>query len=192
MRRDFRAPDAAAGKRVKCPGCAAPVEVAAPEEDDGGTYGAADDSQQCPKCRHELPKDAVLCVNCGLNLKTGKKLKTVHKARTRTMNLGWGSTVAISRSREGELLLTVSRRLFGIIPFGGYTVNLRKYDTVLVDYTPGRAGFLHTGGGRLDAFYVSLQGNRVRPFQLYCGTSEVTMKDLVDMLQEMGLRVERK
>ena len=202
--RNFRAPDAAAGKRVKCPGCAAPVEVAAaPEdEDDGGTYLAADDSQKCPKCRHELPKDAVLCVNCGLNLQTGKKLKTIHKAKTRRVILGGAlcPTVTVSRTREGDLQLTVAKWLFGIIPCGEFTVNLKKYDTVLVDCTLGRRGFygfgllgfLLTGGARPDVFYVSIRGNRVRPLQLYRGTSDVTMKELLDMLQEVGLRVERK
>jgi len=42
-------------------------------------------------------------------------------------------------------------------------------------------------------FFVSLRGARgAPPVQLYRGTSDVTMKDLVDMLQDVGLKVERK
>ncbi len=32
---------------------------------------------KCPSCGNDIAADAVICVNCGTNLKTGKKLKTV-------------------------------------------------------------------------------------------------------------------
>ena len=32
---------------------------------------------KCPSCGNDVAADAVICVNCGTNLKTGKKLKTV-------------------------------------------------------------------------------------------------------------------
>ena len=32
---------------------------------------------KCPSCGNNIAADAVICVNCGTNLKTGKKLKTV-------------------------------------------------------------------------------------------------------------------
>ncbi len=31
----------------------------------------------CPGCKQPLAEKAVICINCGLNLKTGKKLQTV-------------------------------------------------------------------------------------------------------------------
>ena len=31
---------------------------------------------ECPKCGHKLAEDAVICVSCGLDLRTGKKLST--------------------------------------------------------------------------------------------------------------------
>jgi hypothetical protein len=34
----------------------------------------------CPGCAKPLPEKAVICVNCGFNLKTGKKLSTVFEA----------------------------------------------------------------------------------------------------------------
>ncbi|MEZ6117348.1 MAG: hypothetical protein R3C28_12335 [Pirellulaceae bacterium] len=37
----------------------------------------ASEGPRCPECRTELTEDAVLCVKCGYNLQTGKKLKTV-------------------------------------------------------------------------------------------------------------------
>jgi hypothetical protein len=31
----------------------------------------------CPLCQMDIEKDAVICITCGLNLKTGKKLTTI-------------------------------------------------------------------------------------------------------------------
>jgi hypothetical protein len=38
--------------------------------------GAVDDSPRCPKCFTELPSGAVLCTNCGFDLRTRKALST--------------------------------------------------------------------------------------------------------------------
>lgn len=38
---------------------------------------AAPAEPKCPSCKSPLPASAVLCVNCGYNLKTGKKLAAV-------------------------------------------------------------------------------------------------------------------
>src|SRR5689334_1598091 len=85
-----------AGKKVKCK-CGQPMRV--PETDpaivsvpDGfddlaalgdGTVAEeqsyappAASGKSCPSCGSSVDADAVLCVNCGHNLKTGKKLKT--------------------------------------------------------------------------------------------------------------------
>ena len=37
----------------------------------------AEATKPCPDCGKPLGEKAVICVNCGLNLKTGKKLQTV-------------------------------------------------------------------------------------------------------------------
>ena len=42
--------------------------------------GAQSATKPCPGCGKELPEKAVICVGCGLNLKTGKKLQTVFEA----------------------------------------------------------------------------------------------------------------
>jgi hypothetical protein len=44
---------------------------------------------QCPSCSQTLPDDAVLCVNCGLNLETGQRLRTVVKRKKRRAIQGW-------------------------------------------------------------------------------------------------------
>jgi len=30
----------------------------------------------CPNCNHDMPPEGIICVNCGMNLKTGQKLGT--------------------------------------------------------------------------------------------------------------------
>src|SRR5260221_13221572 len=66
------------GTRIKCPQCSATIQVpvSAPEggESEGYALGPT-----CPKCKRDLEKGAVLCIACGFNLKTGKKLVPVIK-----------------------------------------------------------------------------------------------------------------
>lgn len=96
----FRVPAAARGKRIKCPKCAGPIAipaaplrrtaapkpVARPADDGGGLLDALAGheaaavaapmgpalSNLCPNCTGPLAADAVVCVGCGYNVKTGK------------------------------------------------------------------------------------------------------------------------
>ena len=85
-----------AGKAVTCPSCgnavrigtpkkkAAPKPAAAVPPAGGGIDDLLDEvdlsvsatGHRCPECRHELEPDDVICVKCGYNLETGKKLQT--------------------------------------------------------------------------------------------------------------------
>ena len=62
------APDDAAGKRGQCPKCGEVFTIPAP----AGTEGP----QGCPGCGAQVAEGAVICVQCGLNLRTGAKLET--------------------------------------------------------------------------------------------------------------------
>jgi hypothetical protein len=74
-----------AGKRVKCK-CGGVLEFPAqPEPVDDGAYDFLEEEPvakpvggKCPGCGAKTPKEAVICVSCGLNFKTGQKLKTAH------------------------------------------------------------------------------------------------------------------
>jgi hypothetical protein len=84
---------AAAGKSVKCPACAKAVRVPVPaaagasrdrtaarddisELLDEADLGRSRTGRRCPECRQDLELDDVLCINCGYNTETGKKLET--------------------------------------------------------------------------------------------------------------------
>ena len=100
----FAAPDNLAGKRVKCPQCGKPLDIphptsssqqarsrkskttksktTKPSNDDVGDLldevdlDASTTGHRCPICRTDLDPDAILCVKCGYNFETGKKIKT--------------------------------------------------------------------------------------------------------------------
>ncbi len=103
----LNAPDSAAGKAVKCPGCGKPLRVpaaagasgsavgrkpsatkpqakpvAAANNDIGSLFDEEGFSSQveaiCPSCRVEMPANAVLCTKCGFHKETGIRLES-HK-----------------------------------------------------------------------------------------------------------------
>ena len=61
----------------KPPRPAPSAPVTAPTPPAGAAQAA---TKSCPGCGKELPEKAVICVGCGFNLKTGKKLQTVFEA----------------------------------------------------------------------------------------------------------------
>ncbi len=77
----FKAPESMAGRRVRCK-CGDAIRIApvdaAPEPDalDLGALAAGDvmNAATCPDCHSAMEEDAVLCVQCGYNRKTGHKV----------------------------------------------------------------------------------------------------------------------
>ena len=55
-----------AGKNIRCPKCETVFQV--PFSESSGS--------SCSKCGAVLAEDAVICVQCGYNLKTGQQLQT--------------------------------------------------------------------------------------------------------------------
>ena len=97
----FQVKDELAGKQTKCPTCGHKLVIPDPAESEGleladeeeeDLYGVSADeakrssddafpdalvgltSERCPSCDELLEAGAVLCVKCGLNLKTGKRM----------------------------------------------------------------------------------------------------------------------
>ncbi len=88
----FAAKDELAGRVVKCPKCKQPLKVggAAPAQSttSGGlgdlldevgfhVHEEEDHVQYCPACDEKMSDHALMCVNCGYNLETGKFAKGV-------------------------------------------------------------------------------------------------------------------
>ena len=109
-----RAPAPKAGKKSKCPVCGAPwpeavgrakqaanlapippppdefVGVAVDEDPDSGNpYGTADaGSRRCPECTKQLEPGVAVCVRCGFNLRTGRKVVRVYQRLEQSWDSG--------------------------------------------------------------------------------------------------------
>src|SRR2546430_6353273 len=88
----LKAPASAVGRKAKCPSCGNVLTIEPPPppepEDDqlGALYDLADaekdaaranrvdDSPRCPQCAADMAADAVLCVNCGYDLRAKSKV----------------------------------------------------------------------------------------------------------------------
>jgi predicted RNA-binding Zn-ribbon protein involved in translation (DUF1610 family) len=178
--------EALGGKRVKCPGCGAAVEVPEAEawtssEPEGGASGL-EQIRQCPSCKKEWPAATLVCTNCGYNFQTGRKLKTIYKVSQRTADfgirfLGTFARYTIGRSRTGDLIFA-RKDWFVFIPFGTRTHNLRGYDTAVASYTRlSRKSEFST---------IVVEGKGKEPLELYSGNWEQELKWLLDALQQIG------
>ncbi|MGH9677604.1 MAG: hypothetical protein ACRD36_10925, partial [Candidatus Acidiferrum sp.] len=98
------------GKKAKCPVCKTPladpptsaavakaVLIARPaiaqknfsEHDDGKPYRVdVDDVLLCPGCQKQIGKGDVVCLQCGFDLRTGKKTGTVYQEMRRRWDAG--------------------------------------------------------------------------------------------------------
>ncbi|MDA0659026.1 MAG: hypothetical protein O2931_15485 [Planctomycetota bacterium] len=86
------APVKFAGKQVKCPACGkglvVPAMASSPGDDPHGLSALLDEigydqektKDSCPECNATLAPESVICVSCGLNLETGKTLRTKNYA----------------------------------------------------------------------------------------------------------------
>ncbi len=76
----------ALGALVRCPRCGitfTPSVGAAPAADAGPLQLAPEPERCCPECQAVLASNAVLCVACGLDLRSGKKLEGPKKGKAR-------------------------------------------------------------------------------------------------------------
>jgi hypothetical protein len=143
----FDARDDLAGKTVRCPKCGSPITIPSPAAAAGAARQAApavpsmadllDEvgvkprvATGCPGCGAAYPPDAVLCVECGFNFRTGRRLETkvVSTGPTDGVTDGHGvnSEFLIQKAREemeAERLMQKKLISFGI-PWWGYLLIL--------------------------------------------------------------------
>jgi hypothetical protein len=140
----FDAPDQYAGKTVKCPKCAAPIHIPRPAAvakaapappsamasllDEAGVKQRS--ATGCPSCGTPFPPDAVLCVECGYNFRTNRKMETQFIATSAMDGMRDGHGVnaeflieKAKRDQEAEKLMQKKMVSFGI-PWWGYLLIL--------------------------------------------------------------------
>jgi hypothetical protein len=171
--------------------CQDVLDVPGRSEEGAGGY-ALESVRICPRCRKMLAGDDAICIECGHDFRTGRKLETTYDLRPRSLELGWRflgtySRYDVNRDRKGQPILTIRSWLLWI-PLGTTTVGLKGYDSICTDYQ-----LQHDGNREYDMFFLELQGPRKAPYRLWSGTNESSMHDLVDLLREgAGLTVTRK
>jgi hypothetical protein len=70
-----------AGKKLRCPRCGTAFTPPGEAGADAGTIALAPEGEKrCPSCKAVMAPEAILCVACGFNVKTGAKLEAPKKA----------------------------------------------------------------------------------------------------------------
>jgi hypothetical protein len=134
----LQAPDDQAGREMRCPRCRELVGVPAADTAEG--YGV-ERVQKCPGCKREWPVGTVVCIDCGYNFETRRKMKTKYKVPDRALVVGatWLGTYTsyrVYRDDRGKPRLDISRKLL-FLPVGGASHDLSTFRAVLTDYAEG-------------------------------------------------------
>jgi hypothetical protein len=144
--RRLRVAEEARGKKAKCPRCAAVMTAPSSDEDRTGAsrvaqavaplpvataartrhgdeadgYSVHETGPTCPGCHKVLARGAVLCVDCGIDLRTGRRLKTVRDAGR-----------AYERRWDSGAPLVVRLVLFLVLEFLCFLVGALTRDLIL-------------------------------------------------------------
>lgn len=184
----LQAPDDEAGRRMRCPACRELVGVPDAGEAAGG-YGV-EQVRKCPSCKREWPLQTVVCVDCGYNFETRRKMRTKVRVVDRVIDVGvvWAGTYTryrVYHDGRGKPRLDISRKVL-FIPAGGASHDLSTFSAVLTDYADGG----DEGG---DIFYLSLAGPGRRPVRIFNSSDELKMKELIDLVAQVGgLEIKRE
>jgi hypothetical protein len=109
------------GRKVRCSRCGKDFEppAAAPAADAGAIALAPESEIPCPSCGATLPPKAVLCVNCGFNLRTGQKLEGPKKSSRKKSSRARGSPGQLATAElfdEADKLIRLAHRELWRIP----------------------------------------------------------------------------
>jgi hypothetical protein len=139
---------------------------------------------RCPECQSDWPTGTEVCIECGYNFRTGKKLKT--KVKLAERELARGGTVFLGdwslharRNEDGELIVVRVSRWWSI-PLFRTVWNLTGYNRLVTDY--------HVTGedANADLFYLDAEGPKRRTIRLYAGGDQEAMHAIIDGLKELG------
>ncbi|WP_339728690.1 MJ0042-type zinc finger domain-containing protein [uncultured Gimesia sp.] len=127
----FSVKDEAAGKRVRCKGCGAPIKVSAgqPKKKRRSSSDSADtddflasfdidkiedkESKICPRCGYDVDDEDIECTNCGVDLSTGRMSEATRRRRKRKgpaveefYSKSWGDAYRFLGNHKGLAIKT--------------------------------------------------------------------------------------
>lgn len=189
-----------AGKRGRCPKCQGIVVIPHPGESSSEVAdSSADDerlskraTKKCPSCERPLSKKAVLCVNCGFDLRTGtvfvkaRRKSTNRSSETKQLTKNqWVTVVStalfpIAMGGFGLCLLWYEARpLLFFVPVEGVVTN----SYIGSEWRSGSGSPMHFAGVH---FRYEVNGNvyrsgqyKIRPFGMIGGSYESHRKTVV-------------
>lgn len=149
------AADGTEGKRAKCPACGRVMTIPSASMREGSDLALREEEAKpgnlCPNCKHPMPFEAVLCVQCGYDLRTRSALGfgAVAKKRKRRITVAFPlAKIAILGGMAG---LLAAAWFFVVAPMfskmrianaTGYVTNgdLRKAITAFQELKPKLSG----------------------------------------------------
>ena len=135
----WKLPDESAGKTITCPACQARLAIPVPDPAAPKRAAGSGTASACPDCGGPLPAEAVLCIQCGFDRRTGRSAAQVTPATSKPKPSGryplTGLTLVYWGSRFGFGLITACLGLglmlvgwFG----GGPGVNIKDMTLMIV------------------------------------------------------------
>jgi hypothetical protein len=183
-----RALDEMAGRSVRCPACQGLVRLPGKSAEQAG-YGV-EEVRKCPSCKHVWPADAVVCLDCGYNFETGRKMRTRYKVSDHAITvgitwLGFYSRYTIFRGKRGQPCLKVIHKIL-FFSAGSATYDLSQYRAAVTNYISGTRD-------DPEFYEVELEGPGKKTVKIYSGANEEKFKELLDVLSQVGrLEIKRK
>src|SRR5262245_14756652 len=113
------------GSKLRCPRCGTEFKPPAAAAD--VIPLAPEAPRQCPSCQEPLAPEAVLCVACGFDLRTGRKLERAKKAKRKRA----------ARSGEGPL---TEGDLHDLLAEAGKLIRLADRELHRLPYVLGTSG----------------------------------------------------
>ena len=181
-----------AAERVRCPTCQAVLEVPAElrDEDDAPETVAVIEELTCPGCRKRWPTDTALCIDCGHDFRSGRKVRRRLQVREEFVDMGWSrflmsTRFTVRRDPKGKWwLVKKSWFLF---------VGLAPTEFALADYTAVATDHADLGGEEDDDMYYLYLEGRGKSRRIWSGGRDDKMRELIDLLtNSVGLDVRRK
>jgi hypothetical protein len=189
---------------VVCPACRCSVPVQAL-----GSY-AIHEGKPCPNCQAECEPSAVLCIQCGYDFRTGRRVQKV--VRVQPYNFCWMSGLIplgmytagqLQRDEDGFVTLSVTEHYF-FIPLARHELDLKEYPEVharhfrgfgarglilllmllFLGIIPG-LGWIILAFTR-DTYAIELPLRKDIQINLYEGLFESKWREILDVLKEYG------
>jgi hypothetical protein len=200
-----------------CPTCGTLLIVPAPgaaADEPDGVY-ATPGVKHCPQCKKAMAGDAVICIDCGFNFRSGRRTEKVIRVQEVERSWWYGAIpvyffdVRLRKTRDGREIVTVTDKLL-FMPLNTTEIDLRQCREIWTDYREGFGAvgltimlllclFCLIPGGIWWWWAFNKPNSIVRlPYKksyvtLYDGWSDTKKNDILDTISAMGgLTIVRK